>query len=93
MEQIVGNKNRGQVSTAVVIGWGITIALAAIGSMSVANRYTDGKIEKLGDTLGNTGKEVAGLQAQLPDIKQRLESIEKKLDLIISNGIIKKTTP
>ena len=85
--------NRGQIATTAVIGWGIALAVVAFGSFSASGRYTDSKIEKLGEVITDDARDIASLQAQVPDISRRLDSIEKKLDILISNGIIKKSTP
>ena len=79
----------GQINLLGIVGIGVTIAIASIGGYVAQNVRTDSKIEIVKTNIGETDKNVVRLETESKQYKDRLDSIDKKLDeLIKSNAAI-----
>ena len=77
-------KHKGQVTLSTLLGIGVSILIAAAGSFSASVNHTDGKIEGLRSTNESTLQRVATVEAENKEVSRRLDSIEKKIDLLLT---------
>ena len=80
-------KNKGQISLMSIVGWGVAIALAAVGSMTASNIRTDDKIEIVKEDV-KTGQlevsqRVATLEEAITTLKTDNQEIKRDIKSIL----------
>lgn len=71
------NTNQGQVGTAQLVGWGISLAIASIG-------FTMSQIGKITDAQTQVVQRVSVVETQSTQYEKDIGEINKKLDILIS---------
>ncbi len=73
------NKQRGNISLTSLIGWGLTIAVASVG-------FTMSQISKLDETDTQVVQRISVVETKSDQYTKDIESINKKLDILISKN-------
>ena len=82
--------NKGQITITSIIGWGLALAVATIGSFGIQGRATDLKIEtvkgeatKVVERVAKLEEAVGTIKTDTATIKNDIKMINSKLDQLI----------
>lgn len=81
--------NKGQISVSWLIGIGVSVAVAAFGTINVTNNRTDEKVGVVQHQASMISERTAKLETSIPaiqedikEIKESLKGIEKALRIV-----------
>ena len=75
--------NNGQIGTTALIGFGLTIVMAAVGSFAASSSRTDGKVDGLNKEISVVGQRTTKVETESEQYRRDIENINKKLDVIL----------
>lgn len=82
------HKVKGNVSVGMLVGWGLTLAIATVGGIAGTIAHTDSKVEETKVSISDVKVDVATLNADSAQYRRDIDAINSKLDqLLWAQGI------
>lgn len=75
--------SRGNVTIGMLVGWGLTLAVATVGGIIASINHSDSKIDSVQSNVSEDRVTIATLSAESQQYRRDISGINAKLDKLL----------